>query len=88
MLASSVEHDHQCQLTAGDLQSTSLTIHWVEFEVHRTGESEGYSDAVEDITVWEDSDIDIVDEDVVEVTSLLVAEERVRHPHLLRVSQR
>ena len=45
-------------------------------------------DAVEDIAVWKYSDVDIGDEDVVEPALLLVPEERVRHPDLLRVRHR
>ena len=73
---------------AGDLEGAGLSVHGVELEVHGAGESQGDPDTVEHVAVGEDPDVDVVDEDVVEVTSLLVAEEGVRHPHLLRVSQR
>ena len=72
---------------AGDLEGAGLTVHGVELQVHRAGQSQGDSDAVQDVAVGKDSDVDIVDEDVVEVSSLLVPEERVRHPHLTSVSQ-
>ena len=43
--------------------------------------------AEEHVSVGEDPDVDVVDEDGVEVAGLLVAEKRVRHPNLLRVRQ-
>ena len=46
-----------------------------------------FPDAVEDVAIREDSDVDIINEDVVEVPGLLVPEESVRHPDLLRVSE-
>jgi hypothetical protein len=45
-------------------------------------------DAVQHVSVGEDADVDVVDEDGVEVSGLLVAEERVGHPHLAGVGQR
>ena len=44
-------------------------------------------DAVEDVAVREDPDVEVGGEDVVELPDLLVPEEGVRHPHLARVSQ-
>ena len=44
-------------------------------------------DAVEDVAVWKDPDVEVGGEDVVELPDLLVPEEGVRHPHLARVSQ-
>lgn len=44
-------------------------------------------DAVENISVREDPDIDIVDEDGVEVSGLLIAEESIGHPDLVRIGQ-
>ena len=64
-----------------------MSIHWIQFEIHRTGESERNADAVENVAIGEDSDVDVIDEDVVEVTRLLVAEEGVRHPDLLWVGE-
>ena len=55
--------------------------------MHWTREGQRDPDAVEDVTIREDPDVDIVDEDVVKVASLLVPKECVRHPNLLRVSQ-
>ena len=43
--------------------------------------------AEENISIWENPDIDVVDKDGVEVTELLVAKEGVRHPHLVRIRQ-
>ena len=73
--------------TAGNFESAGLPVHRVEFEMHRAREGERYPDTVEDVTIREDPDVDIVDEDVVEMASLLVPKECVRHPNLLRVSQ-
>jgi hypothetical protein len=39
-------------------------------------------DAVEDLAVGKDPNVDIVDENVVKVANLLVAEKGVWHPHL------
>ena len=64
-----------------------MPVHRVQFEVHGTREGQGNPDTVENVTIREDPDVDIVDEDVVKVASLLVPEECVRHPNLLRVSQ-
>ena len=55
--------------------------------MHWTREGQRDPDAVEDVAIREYPDVDIVDEDVVKVASLLVPEECVRHPNLLRVSQ-
>jgi hypothetical protein len=42
--------------------------------------------AVEDVSVWKNSDIKIWLNDVVELAVLLVPEEGVRHPDLSRIS--
>ena len=73
--------------TAGNLHRAHLPVKRVELEVHWAGQSQGDSDAVQDVAVGKDSDVDIVDEDVVEVSSLLVPEESVRHPDLLGVCE-
>ena len=44
-------------------------------------------DAVENIPIRVDPDVEVGGEDVVEGSNLLVPEERVRHPHLTSVSQ-
>ena len=73
--------------TAGNFESAGLSIHWVQLEMHRAREGERYPDTVQDVAIREDPDVDIVDEDVVKMASLLVPKECVRHPNLLRVSQ-
>ena len=78
--------DNKCH-TAGDFESAGLPVHRVEFEVHGAREGQGDPDTVEDVAIREDPDVDIVDEDVVKVASLLVSEECVWHPNLLWVSQ-
>ena len=80
-------YDEKTSLTAGNLEGTGLPVHGVELEVHGAAEGERDADAVEDIAVREDPDVDIVDEDVVEVARLLVPEEGVRHPDLLGVGE-
>ena len=64
-----------------------MPVHRVQLEVHRAREGQGDPDTVEDVAIREDPDVDIIDEDVVKVASLLVPEECVRHPNLFRVSQ-
>ena len=44
-------------------------------------------DAVEDVAVWEDPDVEVGGEDVVELPDLLVPEESVWHPDLADVRQ-
>ena len=44
-------------------------------------------DAVEDVAVREDPDVEVGGQDLVEARHLLIPEEGVRHPHLARVSQ-
>ncbi len=39
-------------------------------------------DAVEDLAVGKDPDVDVVHQDVVEVADLFISEKRVRHPNL------
>ena len=56
-------------------------------EVHGAEASQRDADAVEDVPVGVDSDVEVGGEDVVELPDLLVPEEGVRHPHLARVSQ-
>ena len=73
--------------TAGNFKSAGLPVHGVKLEMHWTRESQRDPDAVKNVAIRKDPDVDIVDEDVVKVASLLVPEECVRHPNLLRVSQ-
>ena len=44
-------------------------------------------DAVEDIAVGEDPDVDVVDQDRVKLTGFLIPEKRVRHPDLARIRE-
>ena len=44
-------------------------------------------DAVEDVTIGEDSDVDVVDQDGVELSGFFVPEKRVRHPDLAGIRQ-
>ena len=44
-------------------------------------------DAVQNTSIRENSDVDVGNEDVVEATLLLVAKERVWHPHFCWVGQ-
>ena len=64
-----------------------MPVHGVQLEMHGAREGQGDPDAVEDVAIWEDPDVNIVDEDVVKVTRLLVSEESIWHPHLFWVSQ-
>ena len=50
-----------------------------------TTQTTALPDAVQNLAVGVDADIHIGHDDVVEVTRLLVLEEGVRHPDLLRV---
>ena len=75
-------------LTACYFESAGLPIHRVELEVHGAGEGERDTNAVQDVAVREDADVDIVYEDVVEVAGLFVAEESVRHPNLSWIRHR
>ena len=74
-------------LTAGNVQVTGLLVQGEEGEVHGAEAGEGDADAVEDVAVGEDSDVEVGGEDVVELPDLLVTEEGVRHPHLACVRQ-
>ena len=75
------------KLTACNVEVTGLLVQGEEGEVHRAEAGEGDADAVEDVAVGEDSDVEVGGEDVVELPDLLVPEEGIRHPHLARVSQ-
>ena len=58
-----------------------MLVEGEEGEVHATDTDEGHSDTVEDITIREDTNIEVGGEDAVEPGNLLIPEERVRHPH-------
>ena len=49
--------------------------------MHSALTDEGHSDAVEDIAVGEDTDIEIGGEDAVEAGNLLISKEGVGHPN-------
>ena len=64
-----------------------LLVQRKECEVHGAEAGERDPDAVEDVPVRVDPDVEVGGEDVVELSDLLVPEERVRHPDLARVSE-
>ena len=68
------------------MHRTCLSIERVEFQVHRTGESERHTDAEEDSAIRVNPDIEVGHQDVVHGSSSLIPEERVWHPHLARLS--
>ena len=43
--------------------------------------------AVEDISIWEDADVQIWGEDVMESSDFLISEESVWHPHFAGICQ-
>ena len=49
--------------------------------------SEASPDAVEDVSVGEDPDVQVRREDVVELADLLISKKGVRHPHFACISQ-
>ena len=71
--------------TAGNFESAGLAVHGVKLEMHWTRESQRDPDAVEDVTVGEDTDIEVRGEDAVEPGDLLVPEEGVRHPNFASI---
>ena len=75
------------KLTACNVEVTGLLVQGEEGEVHRAETGEGDADAVEDVAVGEDSDVEVGGEDVVELSDLLVPEERVGHPDLTDVGE-
>ena len=58
-----------------------------EGEVHGAEASQRDADAVEDVPVGVDPDVEVGGEDVVELSDLLVPEESVWHPDLADVRQ-
>ena len=76
------------KLTAGNVEVTGLLVQGEEGKVHGTEAGEGDADAVEDVAVGEDSNVEVGGENVVELPDLLVTEEGIRHPHLARVRHR
>ena len=76
-----------CKLTACNIQIARLFIQRKKSQIHGAEASEGDSDTVEDITVGEDSDVEIGGEDVVKGSNLFISEERIWHPHFAGISQ-
>ena len=58
-----------------------------ESQIHGAEACERYSDAVENITVREDSNVEVGSEDVVKCSDLLVSEECVGHPNFAGIRQ-
>ena len=44
-------------------------------------------DTIQDVSVWKDSDVDVVDEDRVKLSGFFVPEKSVRHPNFTRIRQ-
>ena len=74
-------------ITAGHVEVTGLPVQREPGQVHGAAAQQARPDAVEDVTVREDSDVEVGGEDLVEPRHLLVPEEGVRHPDLARVSE-
>ena len=53
-----------------------------EGKVHGAEAGQRDADAVEDITIGMDPDVEVGGQDVVEIADLLIPEESVRHPDL------
>ena len=74
-------------ITAGHVEVTGLPVQREPSQVHGAAAQQARPDAVEDVTVREDPDVEVGGEDLVEPRHLLVPEEGVRHPDLARVSE-
>ena len=75
------------KLTASNVQVTRLFIQRKESQIHGAEACERYSDAVENITVREDSNVEVGSEDVVKCSNLLISEECVGHPNFAGIRQ-
>ena len=64
-----------------------MLIQGKESQVHGTKAGEGNTDAVENITIREDTDIEVGCQDVVEGSNLLISEERIWHPNFAGIRQ-
>ena len=73
------------ELTASHIQVACLFVQWKQGQVHGAGAGQRDADAVQDVTVWEHSDVQIWLKDVVEPTDLFVPEKCVWHPDFSRV---
>ena len=71
-------------LTALNLNCAVLRVKWVVVQVHHTGECRGEPHAVSDGSVTVQPDHLVLLGDVVQEAVLVVGEERVGHPDLLR----
>ena len=69
-------------ITAGHVEVTGLPVQREPSQVHGAAAQQACPDAVEDVSVREDPDVEVGGEDLVEPRHLLVPEEGVRHPHL------
>ena len=56
-----------------------------EGEIHGAEAGQRDADAVEDVSIGMNPDVEVGRQDVVEIAKLLVPEESVRHPDLARV---
>ena len=56
-----------------------------EGEIHGAEAGQRDADAVEDVAIGMNPDVEVGRQDVVEIAKLLVPEESVRHPDLARV---
>ena len=56
-----------------------------EGEIHGAEAGQRDADAVEDVAIGVNPDVEVRRQDVVEIAKLLVPEESVRHPDLARV---
>ena len=75
------------KLTACNIKITCLFIQWKKSQIHGTEASEGDSNTVENISIWEDSDVQIGGEDVVKGSNLLISEECIWHPHFAGICE-
>jgi len=55
--------------------------------MHWTSTRQRYPDAVENITIWIDTNVEVRSENAVEGSNLLVSEEGIWHPNFAGVSQ-
>ena len=78
---------HFSKLTASNVQVTCLFIQRKESQIHGAEAGERYSDAVENISVREDSNVEVRSEDVVKCSNLFISEERVGHPNFAGIRQ-
>ena len=73
-------------LTACYIKVAGLFIQRKESQVHGAEACEGDADAVEDITIREDADIEVGCQNVVKCSNLLIPKESVRHPNFTGIS--